>query len=223
MKKYSLIFIFLFTLNYSVTSSQTSVNETFTKYSIYDTDGIKPQEYQQRRATVIALMDSGSVAIFRANGPDNRNGDTDYRFRQNDNFLYLTGCNETNSTLILFSNGMQIDSIAKVNEILFINEYTKSWSGYNLGVEGAKKVLGFGAEVTKSVVLTSEKLKELLPKILKSKKKSLLHTVITRYPYSSNCDKKYWGIGIRIEDDILVTENGCKVLSEGAPRNVEEI
>jgi Xaa-Pro aminopeptidase len=40
---------------------------------------------------------------------------------------------------------------------------------------------------------------------------------------SSNCDKKYWGIGIRIEDDILVTENGCKILSEAAPRTAEEI
>ncbi|WP_299667601.1 aminopeptidase P family protein [uncultured Polaribacter sp.] len=42
-------------------------------------------------------------------------------------------------------------------------------------------------------------------------------------PNGSNCDKKWWGIGIRIEDDILVTKNGPVNLSEEAPRTVQEI
>jgi Xaa-Pro aminopeptidase len=36
-------------------------------------------------------------------------------------------------------------------------------------------------------------------------------------------DKKYWNIGVRIEDDILVTENGYKLMSSGVPREIEEI
>ena len=36
-------------------------------------------------------------------------------------------------------------------------------------------------------------------------------------------DKKWRGIGIRIEDDVLVTKTGYEILSVGAPRTVEEI
>jgi Xaa-Pro aminopeptidase len=42
-------------------------------------------------------------------------------------------------------------------------------------------------------------------------------------PNGSNCDEKYWGIGIRIEDDILVTKNGPVNLSSEAPRTIKEI
>lgn len=42
-------------------------------------------------------------------------------------------------------------------------------------------------------------------------------------PEGSNCDKKWWGIAVRIEDDILVTANGPVNLSSDAPRTVEDI
>lgn len=42
-------------------------------------------------------------------------------------------------------------------------------------------------------------------------------------PEGSPCDKKWWGIGIRIEDDILVTKNGPVNLSGEAPRTTEAI
>jgi Xaa-Pro aminopeptidase len=42
-------------------------------------------------------------------------------------------------------------------------------------------------------------------------------------PQGSPCDSKYWGIGIRIEDDVLVTEDAYNVLSDAAPRTVEAI
>ena len=39
----------------------------------------------------------------------------------------------------------------------------------------------------------------------------------------SKCDKKWWNIGVRIEDDILITETGNKNLSADSPRSVAEI
>lgn len=42
-------------------------------------------------------------------------------------------------------------------------------------------------------------------------------------PENSPCDKKWWGIAVRIEDDILVTKNGPVNLSAEAPRTTEAI
>ncbi|CAA0161281.1 Xaa-Pro aminopeptidase, family M24 [Tenacibaculum maritimum] len=42
-------------------------------------------------------------------------------------------------------------------------------------------------------------------------------------PEGSPCDKKWWGIGVRIEDDILITKKGAKNLSQEAPREVDAI
>ncbi len=42
-------------------------------------------------------------------------------------------------------------------------------------------------------------------------------------PEGSKCDEKWWGIAVRIEDDILITDNAPVILSAEAPRKSEDI
>lgn len=54
------------------------------------------------------------------------------------------------------------------------------------------------------------------------------NTVITVEPgiyikAGSDCDKKWWNIGVRIEDDVLITDSGYRIMSDCIPRTISEI
>jgi Xaa-Pro aminopeptidase len=42
-------------------------------------------------------------------------------------------------------------------------------------------------------------------------------------PAGSNCDKKWWNIGVRIEDDVIIGKDKCELLSSQAPRKWEDV
>lgn len=42
-------------------------------------------------------------------------------------------------------------------------------------------------------------------------------------PDNKKVQKKWRGIGVRIEDDVLVTKKGYRILSNGIPKTVQEI
>jgi Xaa-Pro aminopeptidase len=35
--------------------------------------------------------------------------------------------------------------------------------------------------------------------------------------------ERFWNLGIRIEDDVIVTPEGCEVITEGVPKSIDEI
>ncbi|HTD40933.1 MAG TPA: aminopeptidase P N-terminal domain-containing protein [Mucilaginibacter sp.] len=42
-------------------------------------------------------------------------------------------------------------------------------------------------------------------------------------PAGSKCDKKWWDIGVRIEDDVLIGKDNCTLLSIDAPRKWQDV
>lgn len=114
-------------------------------------DGI-PEDYlssefhKSRRDALRSKMSKNSVAVFFANAERNRSNDVDYVYHQDPNFYYLTGYKEPNAVLVIFSEN-QINDDGKIyNEILYVRERDpkkEQWTGYRLGVEGAKEQLGF--------------------------------------------------------------------------------
>lgn len=95
--------------------------------------------FKQRRMKLLSLMQDG-VAIIPAAGEVTRSHDTEYPFRQNSSFKYLTGFSEPDAILVLCQNN------DKVRDILFVrpkNAEMEMWTGVRMGVEGTKNVFDF--------------------------------------------------------------------------------
>lgn len=60
-------------------------------------------EYKSRRDRLIAAMPKNSIAVLFGANENIRNGDTEFPFRQNSDFLYLTGFDEPNAIAIIES------------------------------------------------------------------------------------------------------------------------
>jgi Xaa-Pro aminopeptidase len=62
---------------------------------------IPKQEFARRRKALMALMDENSIAIVPAAPERTRSRDTEYHYRQDSDFFYLSDFAEPESVLVL--------------------------------------------------------------------------------------------------------------------------
>lgn len=110
------------------------------------TDYLSADFHKNRREVLRSKMPKNSVAVVFSNPIRNRANDVDYVFHQDPNFYYLTGYREPNAVLVLFSENQTDDNGNSYDEVLYVQKNdprAELWNGKRLGIEGAKKELGF--------------------------------------------------------------------------------
>ena len=97
------------------------------------------KEYQQRRQDLMNHMAPSSIAILASANPVLRNGDSEYRYRQNSDLHYLTGFEEAHAVLVLIPGREQGQCLLFCQEKDPLKEL---WNGRLLGPEAAILQLG---------------------------------------------------------------------------------
>ncbi|MCG9874212.1 MAG: aminopeptidase P N-terminal domain-containing protein [Leptospiraceae bacterium] len=90
--------------------------------------------YKKRIAQVQAQLKDGEIFVLFAAEHQIRNRDVEYKFRQDSDFFYLTGINESNSILVLSKKYSCMFCLPKVKE-------QEIWTGIRLGKDFIKKSL----------------------------------------------------------------------------------
>ncbi|WP_140920989.1 Xaa-Pro aminopeptidase [Limnobaculum xujianqingii] len=97
-------------------------------------------EFQRRRQALLSKMASGSAAIIFAAPERTRSADSEYPFRQNSDFWYLTGFNEPEAALVLIKSDETHSHSVLFNRVRDLNAET--WFGRRLGQDAAPQKLG---------------------------------------------------------------------------------
>lgn len=98
------------------------------------------QEYQNRRQALLAKMAPASAALIFAAPEAVRSADSDYPYRQDSDFWYLTGFNEPEAVLILIKSDETHNHSVLFNRVRDLT--AEIWFGRRLGQEAAPARLG---------------------------------------------------------------------------------
>ncbi|CAI0985806.1 Xaa-Pro aminopeptidase [Serratia quinivorans] len=98
------------------------------------------QEFNSRRQALLAKMAPASAAIIFSAPEATRSADTEYPYRQNSDFWYLTGFNEPEAVLILVKSDETHNHSVLFNRVRDLAAET--WFGRRLGQDAAPAKLG---------------------------------------------------------------------------------
>ncbi|MBY0454255.1 MAG: aminopeptidase P N-terminal domain-containing protein [Burkholderiaceae bacterium] len=111
-------------------------------------------QYAQRRARLAAQLGAGAIALIPTAPEQPRNRDSDFLFRHDSYFYYLTGFTEPNAWLLLTAEGHST-LLCQPKDL-----EREIWDGIRLGPEAAPQALGVDAAF--SVAEINQRLPQLL-------------------------------------------------------------
>ena len=118
---------------------------------------MSPSLYAERRARVVSAIGPGGIALVPTAPERARNRDSDFLYRHDSYFLYLTGFAEPNAFLVITGDGRSTLFCAPKDTEREI------WDGYRLGPAAAPHALGVQA------AHSIEELDALLPRMLENR------------------------------------------------------
>lgn len=101
---------------------------------------IKQKEFAKRRQQLMEIAGESCVVIVRAAAPKIRNNDAHYPYRQDSDFLYLSGFSEPEAMMVL------LPAAKGGHCIMFCrpkDRHREMWDGAMAGTEGAVEQFGF--------------------------------------------------------------------------------
>jgi Xaa-Pro aminopeptidase len=138
---------------------------------------IKQAEYAKRRRNLMEIVGEGSVIIVRAAPVRIRNRDSAYPYRQDSDFLYLSGFSEPEAMLVMMPREKDGRSVMFCRERDPLREL---WDGARAGTQGAVEQYGFDE------AFPITEMKQRLPTLLQG------------------CERVYYDLGKDVEFDHLL-------------------
>ena len=117
--------------------------------------------FSERRSTLANKVFDDSAIIIASASVKSRISDTDYAYRQDSNFYYLSGYEEPESLILIRPNH------ANEKFIIFCRDrdpLREQWDGFRTGQEGA--ISEYGADASYSI----NSVDQLMPELLKGSK-----------------------------------------------------